>query len=62
MGLFSKAFSAGLIVSGIIGVMVWVTGAVKDESGGFPGWYLPVLLLVECAYKVIYKNENFIQL
>lgn len=58
MGLYAKAFAAGLVVSGVIGVMVWVTGAVKDTSGGFPGWYLPLLLLVECAFKVNHKDER----
>lgn len=55
LGLYGKAFTVGIIVTGVIGVMVWVTGAVKDLSGNFPGWYFPVLLLVECAYKV--KNN-----
>lgn len=63
MGLYSKTFAVGLIVSGVIGVMVWVTGAVKDSSGTFPGWYIPLLLVIECAYKVNYTekmsiNEN----
>lgn len=52
MELYSKAFAAGLVVSGLIGLMVWVTGAVKDINGSFPGWYIPLLLLIECAYKV----------
>ncbi|XP_037027691.1 acetyl-coenzyme A transporter 1-like isoform X2 [Bradysia coprophila] len=50
--LYAKAFAVGLIVTGVIGVMVWVTGAVKDFNGDFPGWYFPMLLLVECAYKI----------
>lgn len=50
--LYAKAFATGMIVTGIIGVMVWVTGTVKDSTGNFPGWYFPALLLVECAYKV----------
>lgn len=61
MGLYAKAFVVGLIVSGIIGVMVWVTGAVKDSSGGFPSWYLPLLLVVECAYKVNCIKDNVYQ-
>ncbi|KAJ6636468.1 Acetyl-coenzyme A transporter 1, partial [Pseudolycoriella hygida] len=52
MGLYSKAFVGIQIVSGLIGIMVWVTGEVKDVNGGFPSWYLPLLLVVECAYKL----------
>lgn len=53
MALYAKAFAVGILLSGIIGVMVWVTGTVKDAvGGGFPGWYFPLLLMVECGFKV----------
>lgn len=57
MGLWANAFAAGMVVSGMIGVMVWVTEAVRDTDGGFPGWYIPLLLIVECAYKVGDANK-----
>lgn len=55
MALYMKTCAVGLLITGIIAVMVWVTGEVKDTStsgGGFPAWYIPLLLLVECAFKV----------